>query len=65
VAEADVRASAGLVAGVPLNARSLQEAVKSLFATGQFEDVQVTCDVRGTERTSVSPSSSRSRSGSS
>ena len=43
VTETDVRASAGLVAGVPLNARSVQEAVRSLFATGQFDDVQITC----------------------
>ncbi len=49
VAETDVRASAGLVAGVPLNARSLQEAIKSLFGTGQFEDVQITCNISGTD----------------
>ncbi len=49
VPETDVRASAGLVAGVPLNARSLQEAIKNLFATGQFEDVQITCNIHGTD----------------
>ena len=47
VGEADVRASAGLVAGVPLNSRAVQEAVKSLFATGQFDDVQITCQATG------------------
>lgn len=53
VPDADIRASAGLVPGVPLNARSIQEAVKALFATGQFDDVQVTCVVRPADQHAV------------
>jgi outer membrane protein insertion porin family len=43
VDEATIRASMGILAGAPLNARQLQEGVKALFGTGQFDDVQVSC----------------------
>ena len=40
-----VRGSAGIPARSTLNYRDIQRAIKALFATGQFEDVQVTCSV--------------------
>jgi outer membrane protein insertion porin family len=43
VSEADVRAASGLVAGAPANAKTFQDAVKNLFETGQFDDVQIAC----------------------
>jgi outer membrane protein insertion porin family len=45
VDEPSIRASMGILAGAPLNARQLQEGVKALFATGQFDDVQVSCAI--------------------
>jgi outer membrane protein insertion porin family len=48
VSDADVRGTAGLVVGSPVNARTIQDAVKNLFETGQFSDVQITCKVAPT-----------------
>ena len=45
VTDGDVRGASGLVAGVPVNARTIQDAVKNLFNTGQFDDVQITCAI--------------------
>src|SRR5579863_4932555 len=45
VDEPTIRASMGILAGAPLNARQLQEGVKALFGTGQFDDVQVSCTI--------------------
>ena len=45
VTEETVRSSAGLTARTTLNYRDVQRAIKALFATGQFEDVQVVCSV--------------------
>ncbi len=42
-----IRASLGVLAGAPLTGKQLQDGVKSLFGTGQFDDVQVTCEVAG------------------
>ena len=43
VDEATIRGDAGLVAGANLNYRDIQRAIRSVFATGQFDDVKVTC----------------------
>jgi outer membrane protein insertion porin family len=44
VDEATVRGDAGLVAGANLNYRDIQRAIRSIFATGQFDDVKITCE---------------------
>jgi outer membrane protein insertion porin family len=45
VDEATVRADAGLAAGTDVSFRAVQRAVKALYATGHYEDVQVVCAV--------------------
>jgi outer membrane protein insertion porin family len=45
VSEANVLASAGLTPKTTLNYRDIQRAIKALFTTGQFDDVQVVCSV--------------------
>ena len=45
VTDAEVRAALGLSVGEAVSARALQDGVKALFNTGQFDDVQVTCNV--------------------
>lgn len=44
VDEATIRGDAGLVAGANLNYRDIQRAIRAIFATGQFDDVKITCD---------------------
>src|SRR4029453_11755569 len=44
VDEATVRGDAGLVAGANLNYRDIQRAIRAIFATGQFDDVKITCE---------------------
>jgi outer membrane protein insertion porin family len=44
VAEATVRGAAGLAAGAELNYRIIQRALKDLYATTEFEDVQIVCE---------------------
>ena len=44
VDEASIRGDAGLIAGANLNYRDIQRAIRAVFATGQFDDVKVTCD---------------------
>ena len=45
VSETAVRSDAGLATGSTLNYRDVQRAVKALYATGQFDDVQIVCTV--------------------
>ena len=45
VAESALRGDVAVVAGTTINYRALQRAIKSLYATAQFEDIQVKCEV--------------------
>ncbi|HXG72028.1 MAG TPA: outer membrane protein assembly factor BamA [Gemmatimonadaceae bacterium] len=45
---AAVRGTAGLASGTQLSVRDIQRAIKSLYATGQFDDVQINCRVTST-----------------
>jgi outer membrane protein insertion porin family len=40
-----IQATAGLTAGAPLNARDVSRAIKALYATLNFDDVQLVCRV--------------------
>jgi len=42
---ATVRSTAGLSTGAQLNVHDIQTGIKALYATGQFDDVQVICRV--------------------
>ena len=42
---AAVRSSAGLSTGTTLSVKDIQAAIKQVYATGQFDDVQITCHV--------------------
>jgi outer membrane protein insertion porin family len=53
VGDATIRADAQLVAGQTLNFRGVQRAIRSLFATGQFTDVRLLCDVAATGRSTL------------
>ena len=44
VDETTIRGDAGLVAGANLNYRDIQRAIRAVFATGQFDDVQIVCN---------------------
>ena len=45
VAESALRADVGIAPGSTLNYRVLQRSIKSLFATTQFDDIQVRCQL--------------------
>ena len=45
VDSAAVRSTSGLGTGEPLNVHDLQTGIKALYATGQFDDVQIICRV--------------------
>ncbi|GAC1493308.1 MAG: outer membrane protein assembly factor BamA [Gemmatimonadaceae bacterium] len=45
---AAIRSTAGLSAGAQLNVHDIQTAIKALYATGQFDDVQIVCRVSPT-----------------
>ena len=47
VAESALRGDVAVVPGTNTNYRVLQRAIKDLYATGQFEDVKVLCEVQG------------------
>ena len=40
---AAIRSSSGLVAGNQLNVHDIQTAIKAIYTTGQFDDVQIIC----------------------
>ena len=46
---AAVRSTAGLSTGTQLNVRDLQTGIKALYATAQFDDVQIICRVSPTD----------------
>src|SRR6266545_4751761 len=45
VSDATIRSTAGISPRATLNYRDVQRAIKALFATGQFDDVQIVCSV--------------------
>jgi outer membrane protein insertion porin family len=53
VSRESIVADAGIVPGEAQNYRSLQRAIRGLYATGQFEDVQITCDAADDRATLV------------
>ena len=46
-------ASSGLVAGGTLNFPAIQRSIRDLFATGDFDDVVINCDVASPTRTTL------------
>jgi outer membrane protein insertion porin family len=46
--ELTVLADAGLVAGTQLNAKSVQRSIRALYQTGQYESVDISCDLNDT-----------------
>lgn len=46
ISETMLRGDAGIAPGVPLSSGVLERAIKNLYATGQFEDVAIGCEVR-------------------
>jgi outer membrane protein insertion porin family len=53
VTEATVRSQIGFVAGATLTGADLQRALRALYATGQFQDVRLSCVVRDAGRTAL------------
>src|SRR5881397_1001393 len=45
IAESALRGDVGISPGSALNYRTLQRAIKNLYATSQFEDIRVVCEV--------------------
>jgi len=45
---AAIRSTSGLTTGVQLSVRDIQTAIKALYATAQFDDVQIICHVTPT-----------------
>ena len=42
---AAIRSSSGLASGTAINVHDIQTGIKALYATGQFDDVQIVCRV--------------------
>ena len=53
VGDATIRADAQITPGQPLNFRGVQRAIRSIFATGQFSDVRLLCDVAADGRSTL------------
>src|SRR6267142_540625 len=49
VDSAAVRSTAGLSTGTQLNVHDIQTGIKALYATGQFDDVQIVCRVSSSD----------------
>ena len=46
---AAIRSTSGLGTGAPLAVHDIQAGIKALYATGQFDDVQIVCHVSPTD----------------
>ncbi|HEU5184740.1 MAG TPA: outer membrane protein assembly factor BamA [Gemmatimonadaceae bacterium] len=53
VSDVTIRADAQLLPGQPLNFRAVQRAIRALFATGQFSDVRLLCDIAAGGRSTL------------
>ena len=53
VPELTVLSDAGLVAGTLLNFKAVQRSIRALYETGNFEQVQITCDLDDTNDKAV------------
>ena len=53
ISESTIRSDAGLTGGTALNFRAVQKAMETLFATGEYEDVQALCEVASNGRTTL------------
>ncbi len=53
VDSAAIRSSAGLTTGATLSVTDIQRAVRSIYGTGQFDDVQISCRLTGTGRANL------------
>ncbi|MBC7893846.1 MAG: outer membrane protein assembly factor BamA [Cytophagaceae bacterium] len=53
VPELTVLSDAGLVAGTLLNFKAVQRSIRALYETGNFEQVQITCDLDDTKDKAV------------
>src|SRR5687767_1690851 len=48
IAESALRGDVAITPGTATNYRVLQRAIRGLYATGQFEDIKIMCEVQGT-----------------
>jgi outer membrane protein insertion porin family len=53
ITELTVLADAGLVAGTLLNAKGVQRSIRALYETGQFDQVEIACDLDDTKDRAV------------
>ncbi|HEX2718931.1 MAG TPA: outer membrane protein assembly factor BamA [Gemmatimonadaceae bacterium] len=50
ISDATIRSDAGVRAGDQLNYRTLQRAITTLFATGNYDDIRVDCELRAGDK---------------
>src|SRR5438105_11483800 len=50
ISETMLRGDAGISPGVALSSAVLQRAIKNLFATGQFDDIQTSCNIAANKK---------------
>lgn len=53
VDEPTIRAESGLLAGIQLNTKIVSRAIKGLYATGQFNQVTISCEIDPTDRVAL------------